>query len=230
MVVLIALCAVFDAYSQEIGSERTLQLKIIADETSRVHCGWEQIIKDVVKEASAEFNKQLGIKLEIKALEEIKVEYDFTEIDEKIRELEAKLLQSNSTLFGFDLETYKLLESWSGHKVEEEVRWLKERVDFDDCDIVVHFSSKYYGIAGGYVDDIPGQWILIRYSDREDSFQRTVHTFIHELGHVFGAVHYFDESSIMYPKAYKTLKFDKINKKLILKHKFRNFKEQSEEN
>ena len=232
LVVLIVFCStVFANRGQEILPERILEVKILADETFRTRSEWEQIIEKITGKAFAEFEKQLGIKLEIKIVEEVTVEYDFTEIDRKIEELRTKLILSSSILpddsMLFDEETYDLLGAWSEYKAEEEINWLKEHVNFEDYDIVVYFSSKDYERAAGYVDDIPGRWALITYDGKED---RTVHILVHEMGHLFGAIHYFDESSVMYSKTYKTLKFDEINKKLILKHKFRNFKEQPEEN
>ena len=41
--------------------------------------------------------------------------------------------------------------------------------------------------------------------------------FLHEIGHLFGAVHFFHTSSVMYPNVTKSLKFDQVNKALILK-------------
>lgn len=229
LVVLIAFCStVFANRGQEILPERILEVKVLADETFRTRSEWKQIIENTTRKAFAEFEKQLGIKPKNKIVEEVTVEYDFTEIDKRIEELKTKFLQSSSILS--DAVIYKLLERMSAYKAEEEINWLKEHVDFEDYDIVVYFSSKDYGMADGYVDDIPGRWTLITYDGKEDSFQRTVHVLVHELGHLFGAVHYFDESSVMSPNPYKTLKFDEINKKLILKKKYRNFKEQPEEN
>ena len=75
-----------------------------------------------------------------------------------------------------------------------------------------------------------GRRALITYEGGEVGFEKAVGIFVHEIGHLFGAVHFDRRSSVMYKGSRRSLEFDEINKELILKKKYRNFKEQPEEN
>lgn len=209
LVVLMAFCLVifttkihFDKDSQ-IGLKRTVHLKIAADKEFRLHCDWEKFIREVVKEASKQFDSQLGIKLKIEEIEEVETEIaagkNFLRIGE-------------ATLFFTAVGDYfcNIVSMKLG------IDWVAGNIDPEDCDMVVCFSGKTHGEVLGMVDQISGRYALITHS-KEDSLQKTLHIFIHEIGHLFGAVHFFHTSSVMYPNATKSLKFDQVNKALILK-------------
>lgn len=227
VLLLIIFCAfVFVSCNQDFFPKRTLQLKIVADETFGAHHRWERFAKEVVKEASSITDKQFGIKLEIKNLEKVKIECDTAQIDKQIKKLKPQL-QSKSSIIVTDASLR--LKLCGIRKAEKEIEWLKERVDYEDCDIIIYFSSKDYGIVVGYADYNFGAWALVVYRHgEENSFQLTLHTFIHEIGHLFGAVHTKDETFIMHRQisGLDVLKFDKFNKKLIFKNKWRDFKKQ----
>ncbi len=226
-VVLIALCLfVLANYSKDPSEKRILNLKILADGTFRDNPGWKYIIEHVTREAAYEFNRQLGIVLKVKIIEELDATCYFSpSIDKEIKEIET--IKAHLPLFNKELNDR--LYDLSFYKSEQELIWLKKHVDFDDCDIVVFFSSNEYGIVTGSVDEIYGKWALVAYgAEKENSLSRVLRTFIHEIGHSFGAVHVNSRDSVMSQgwSESRGLTFDKFNKKRILKYARENLKKQ----
>ena len=189
----------------------------MVDKAFRDHPGWERLIQDLIKQSSYHFNRQLGIEIVFKGIEGIET---------------PSVTDSRSSVMGARLPWLIQL----GHHVcnivntKTDLDYAAEHVNSEDCDIVVYFTGKNYGLYLGCVNEIPGKYTLVTHKDREDGFQKTLHTLVHELGHLFGAKHVSNKDSVMRPGSFKSLEFDKINRKRILKYKWRNFQQQPEEN
>jgi len=196
-----------------IDIKRIVYVKVIVDKAFRDYPGWERLIQDLIKESSYHFDCQLGIEIAFKRIGDIET-------------MSAKDTQSSTINV-----VHRLWQrACNIVNAETDLDWIAEHVDPEDCDIIVYFAGKSYGMYRGCVNDIFGNCALIAYNSRENSFQKMLRVFIHEIGHLFGAMHTNRKSSVMYPSPVKSLKFDEINKKIILKNKWRNFQQQPEEN
>lgn len=204
---------------------RTVYIKAVVNKEFASCPEWEKLIKDIVEAGSYQFNAQLGIELKLKKIEKLKVESDFTQTNKQIKDIQEKLCWGTlGAIIGC-----AAIEVLDRNKLKMEMDLLAEQVDFEDCDIVVYFSAKDYGRNNGSAEYLLGRRALITYKTGKTGFKKMVKIFIHEIGHLFGAVHFYRRNSVMHPGAATSLKFDKINREFILKHKFRDFQEQPEE-
>jgi len=197
--------------------KRTVYIKVLADKEFRFFSGWEKTIRNLVDRSSEQFDEQLGIMLKIRKIKDIETPFI-------AKDLPAVMGSDSLGLIAMVRRICDIVN------VETELDWLVENIDFEDCDIIVYFTGRNHGMYLGCVNDIPGNCALIVYNPRENSFQKMLCVFVHEMGHLFGAVHINCKSSVMHPSSLESLKFDKINKELILKHKWRDFQQQPEKN
>lgn len=183
---------------KRILDKRTVYLKIVVEESFEPHCGWVQFFGNMTGEASKQFDKQLGIKFEIKKIE-------------KINNLPNPLYNIDTTVMigGVIYRT-------------NDADWMMNHIDPENCDIVICFSSEFRTYSG--CSKVLGRYAFITYYG---NFKKTLRVFIHEVGHLFGAMHIEDVNSVMYWKSVYPwpLEFDDINKELIFKYKWRNFNE-----
>lgn len=175
-------------------SVRTIHIKVLTDRALRFYSGWEKFIEKITKEASAEFNRQLGIKLKIKKFEE--------------------------------METFRDARDGTHHKEWNELNRLADDINPENCDIIICFSGELCRTYAGSANEILGRLILL-VRLKEFSYEQMRCVFIHEVGHLFGAKHTNNPHSVMYTGAgmYCALEFDRDSKEIILKNKWRNFKE-----
>ena len=190
----------------------------MVDKAFRDHPGWERLIQDLIKQSSYHFNRQLGIEIVFKGIEGIET---------------PSVTDARSSIMDTGFPSFV----WLGHHIcnivnaETDLDYVAEHIDPEDCDIVVYFTGKNYGLYLGCVNEIPGRYTLVTHSGSKDGFQKTLHILVHEIGHLFGAKHVSSKDSVMCPGSFESLEFDKINRKpILLKYKWRNFKEQPKEN
>lgn len=224
LVALIAFCSVVFYRTDiepnlvpRIDIKRTVYVKVMVDKVFRDYPGWERLIQDLIKQSSYHFNSQFGIEIVFKGIEGIET---------------PSVTDIRSSMIGAKFSWLILLGQHVCNIVnaKTDLDYAAEHVNSEDYDIIVYFTGKNYGLYLGCVNEIPGRYTLIIHNGREDGFQKTLHVFVHEIGHLFGAVHINCKNSVMCPGSFKSLKFDKINKKRILKYKWRIFQEQSREN
>jgi len=224
LVALIAFCSVVFYRTDiepnlvpRIDIKRTVYAKVMVDKAFRNYPGWERLIQDLIKQSSYHFNRQLGIEIVFKRIEGIETP--------SVTDARSPIMNTRFPLFvSLGQHICNIINA------KTDLGYAAEHVNPEDCDIIVYFTGKNYGLYLGCVNEIPGKYTLVTHNGREDGFQKTLTTFIHEIGHLFGAEHVSNEDSVMHPGSFESLEFDKINKKRILKYKWRNFKEQPKEN
>jgi len=190
----------------------------MVDRAFRDYPGWERFVQDLIKQSSYHLNRQLGIEIVFKRIEGIETP--------SVTDAQSLVMGARSSWF-IQLGQYVC----NVVNAQTDLDYVAERVNPEDCDIIVYFTGKNYGSYLGCVNEIPGRYTLITYDDRKHDFQKILHVFVHEIGHLFGAKHVSNENSVMRSGSFESLEFDKINRKLILlRYKWRNFQQQPEEN
>lgn len=216
---------IFTSWTRQISSQRIVNIKLVADEDFRGYSQWKKVINTAINTSSQEFERQLGIKFKIRAIQEVKTGYLFTAVDQ-FQNQEIKRTNRLGEFKKNILTIPSYLNKVRDLKLESGLTWVYRHINFDDNDLVVFFSGKYYGQARGCVEKVLGRMVLISRRP-EHSIEETVQTCIHEFGHIFGAVHTKDVNSIMYAEiGRRTRQFDDINKVLISSHKWKKFKNQ----
>ena len=224
LVALIAFCSVVFYRTDiepnlvpRIDIKRIVHEKIVVDKAFRDYQRWERVIQNLIKQSSYHFNHQLGIEIVFKRIEGIETP--------SVTDARSPIMNTRFPLFvSLGQHICNMINA------KTDLDYMAERVNPEDCEIIIYFTGKNYGLYMGCVNDILGNCALITYNFRESSFQKMLCVSVHEIGHLFGAVHINRKSSVMYPGSLKSLKFDKINRKRILKYKWRIFQEQSRKN
>ncbi len=223
---IVILGLIFTAWTRQIRSQRTVNIKLVIDEDFRRYSQWEKIANNIINASSQEFERQLGIRFKIKAIQPVKTGYLFAAVDERYNQMlkeanQLKEFREHILANPSYLVKIRDLKLWAG------LTWVYRHVDFENNDLIVFFSGKYYGSVRGCVERILRRMALLSHRP-DNNTEEAIQAFIHELGHIFGAVHTDNQASVMHYSAEESRQFDDANKKLILEnHKWRNFKSQA---
>jgi predicted Zn-dependent protease len=207
-------------------NKRIVYIKAVADKEFTSYSDWRNLIRTIVKQGSYQFRTQLGIELKVRIIKGLEVESDFTGINKQIKQLKSRLHWVSLAA----PITYAAIDALERTKLKMEIGLLAEHVAFEGCDIIVYFSGKDYIVNNGLAESLIGRRALVSSGSKKIDVEKMVNLFVHEIGHLFGAVHFYQESSVMWPGLRRSSKFDKVNKKIILKNKWRDFKRQPEKN
>ena len=218
LIILISICLLADhsdnlLIQAKINKKQTFYLKVVTDKHFRYYYKWQELVRDIIENASKEFDSQLRIRFEIKEFEEIETTRVMDILPSLKKTMSAELIAL----------AWRVSCFYNG---DTRVCGLAQQVDPGDCDFVVGFSGERFGEGAGWAIDAPGRYTLITYLNYSESPLMLLDYFVHEMGHLLGAGHVEDIDSVMCggENSSSSLKFDEKSKKLIFKNKWRNFK------
>ncbi|RKY88249.1 hypothetical protein DRQ09_03155, partial [candidate division KSB1 bacterium] len=196
LLILLIISGVDIVLSRERDSLRIIEVTAAADEEFRSQYNWIEEIRNRMEFVSKVFEQEVGIRFNV---------------------IHFRKWNSDNSI-----NIMQLL-----------IRELKKNIPKEGSDIVIGFTSQYSkNFSGDYDDYIAGlaysfqDYVLIR-TVRSENWNRLrkYQSIIHELGHLFGAVHVKDVSSIMHNPivSLRAMKFDKYNKQIIKITKKRDF-------
>lgn len=212
---------IFTVGVRQVHPLRTVNIKLVVDEDFRSHAHWEQIADHIINASSQEFERQLRIRFKVKVIQQVRTGYLFSAVDEAYVQMLREESRSPEYIFANPSRVTRIrnLKLWSG------LTWIYRHIDFENKDLVVFFSGKCYQSAVGCVERALGRMVLLSHR-RDNRIEETIQACIHEFGHIFGARHTDRKLSVMHPYNLESRKFDDANRKLILRHKWRNFRKQ----
>lgn len=183
--------------------QRAVRVKILADVKLRQdHPGWVEEVRGLVEAASDYFEREFGIRFIVQRISPWPLEERIPSTSLLLTRLkqEVPLRDQNGS--------YDLIIVFTGER-QDVYRHGRARVDrIGDCQ---------QGLGNYLVNSVSAPF---RYTGQLTELELDVVALIHELGHIFGAEHTQDTSSIMHEDfAYRT-GFDSKSGKVILKNKF----------
>lgn len=174
--------------------QREVFLKIVFDKSlaSSTIDNWQKIIETAVANTSQIFSS------------EFKISFIFPENIEIIEMKKPQFsLWEPSSSYLFE-STYYLFH----REINYDLFLLKRYSKSLSYDIIVGFTNKDYGMAGGRASNIPSRYVIVsgaealRFSSRQLKINHFTNLLNHELGHCFGAEHIYDKEIlyVMNPK------------------------------
>ncbi len=182
--------------------QRIVRVKALADPKLRErNPHWQEEVGELVEAASDHFEREFGIRLVAQSIGPWPLE-------ERILST-AHLLSYLKEKFPLNEQggSYDLLIGFTGENVDT----YKGRARVD------RIGNCQQGLGAYVVSSVSGPF---HYRGRYSEPELDVVALIHELGHIFGAEHTQDISSIMHENFDYRTEFDKKNREIILKNKF----------
>ncbi|MBZ0108344.1 MAG: tetratricopeptide repeat protein [Candidatus Scalindua rubra] len=167
---------------------RIVKVKAVADEEFRKSPNWVEEIEESFKRSSAFYEEQFGIKFELKQIGEWISDNNTKNIQKLLRQLKDQVGKEGGDLV---------------------VGFTRQSTNMAEC----VFNRAALGVALPFND-----YVLVRVNKNADfNYHVMALVLTHELGHVFGALHVDDSSSIMNPSLNDSsiFRFDDNNRELI---------------
>lgn len=175
---------------------RIVKVRVVADEEFRKRSDWVEEIEESFKRSSAFYEELFGIKFEVKQIGEWVSDNDTKNIQILLRQLSDKIgRDDNDLVVGFTLQTPNIFKCV--------------------------FSRAALGVALPF-----SNYMMVRAQrNRGQNYYKTSLVLTHELGHIFGALHVDDTSSVMNTSLNDNsdFRFDNNNRELIKLTKFVDF-------
>ena len=203
------LSALLLASCSAIGSpapERVIQVKVLGDVSLRArNFRWTEEVRGLVEAASDYYEREFGIRLVTQSVSEWPLE-------ERIRgtpELLAKLEQDFPRRKNQD---YDLVIAFTAEGISRYTRAGRPRVD--------RIGNCQQGLGGYAVVPVSR---VVHYTGLRGNPEPEVVALIHEIGHIFGAQHVADTTSIMHEDFDYRTEFDATNRAVIDRNKLCRF-------
>jgi len=183
--------------------QRTVRVKVLADPKLREgNSRWVQEVTGLLEAASDYFEREFGIRL-------VTAKVAPWSLKERISLMPMLLTQLEETFSLRDQDgSYDLIIGLTGERVN---------VYFGGRARVDRIGNCREGLGNYLVSSVSGRF---RYRGPNAEPERDVVALIHELGHIFGAEHVQDPSSMMHENFDYRTEFDEKNREIILKNKF----------
>jgi hypothetical protein len=183
--------------------QRIVRVKALADPSFRArNPGWDQEVRGVIESASDYFEREFAIRLVTESTAPWPAEERIPSTANLLVKLRHEFpVQENDG-------SYDLLVVFTAESVSRYLPSGRSRVDrIGDCQ---------QGL-GSYI--VTTAHSVFRYQGANSELGFDVLTFIHELGHIFGATHVDDRSSIMHEDFGYRTEFDLGNRSIIQKNR-----------
>ncbi len=197
-VLLVSSCAL----SRPADPQRIVRLKVLADPKLREeNPRWAESVLGLVEAASDHFEREFGIKLVAQRISP-------WPLQERISSTALLLSHLKQVPLKDQDGNYDLIIGFTGERVN---------VYFGGRARVDRIGNCQQGLGNYLVSSVSGPFF---YRGPYSEPELDVVALIHELGHIFGAEHIQDTSSIMHENFDYRTEFDKKSREVILKNKF----------
>lgn len=183
--------------------QRTVRVKALADPKLREeNPRWGEEVRGLVQAASDYLEREFGIRLVTQKVSPWPITDRIPSTPSLMNRLKAEVPLRDPE------GSYDLIIAFTGERVNVYVGGRARADRIGNCQ---------QGLGNYLVSSVSGRF---QYHGSHSELEMDVVTLIHELGHIFGAEHNQDISSIMHENSGYRTEFDKKNRAVITKNKF----------